>query len=123
MSGVFDFDDDATPLTPEECEGLTPTHITRRRELNELEQKNIAEADRWAFTRKRDVFDEATLVTQLGAERFTWGSASLQAPGDAHRAYIDALRRGDEHDLGHGLAQPVLIDIADQGSCPLQARA
>ncbi len=61
MSGVVDFDDDATPLTPEECAGLIPTHITLRSELNELEQKNIAEADRWAFARKRNLFDEATL--------------------------------------------------------------
>jgi Fic-DOC domain mobile mystery protein B len=61
MSGVFDFDSDATPLSPEECEGLIPSHITLRSELNELEQKNIAEADRWAFSRKRNLFDEATL--------------------------------------------------------------
>lgn len=61
MTGVFDFDDDATPLAPGECEGLIPTHITVRSELNELEQKNIAEADRWAFARKRNLFDEATV--------------------------------------------------------------
>ncbi len=61
MSGVFDFDDDATPLTPEESKGLIPTHITLRSELNELEQKNIAEADRWVFARKRNLLDEAIL--------------------------------------------------------------
>jgi Fic-DOC domain mobile mystery protein B len=61
MRSVFDFDNDATPLTPEECEGLIPTHITLRSELNELEQKNVAQADRWAFARKRNLFDEAIL--------------------------------------------------------------
>jgi len=61
MSGIFAFGNDATPLTPEECKGLIPTHISLRKELNELEQKNIAEADRWAFSRKRNLFDEATL--------------------------------------------------------------
>lgn len=32
-----------------------------RGELNELEQHNILEADRWAFSRKRNVVDEAFL--------------------------------------------------------------
>lgn len=54
-------EDDATPLTLDEIKGLIPTHITLRYELNEVEQKNILEADRWAFTRKRDVLDEAFL--------------------------------------------------------------
>jgi Fic-DOC domain mobile mystery protein B len=61
MTDAFHADDDATPLTPDEREGLIPTHITLRGELNELEQNNIAEADRWAFERKRNVLDEAFL--------------------------------------------------------------
>ena len=54
-------DEAATPLTPEEREALIPTYITLRRELNEVEQIGIADADRWAFSRKRDVLDEAFL--------------------------------------------------------------
>lgn len=54
-------DDSATPLTPEEREALIPSYITLRRELNEVEQIGIADADRWAFARKRDVLDEAFL--------------------------------------------------------------
>ena len=51
---LFDADDDAnTPLAPAEREGLIPTYVTTRAELNEAEQENIAEADRWAFSRKR----------------------------------------------------------------------
>jgi Fic-DOC domain mobile mystery protein B len=61
MTGVFDFDDNATPLTPGELEGLIPTHITLRSELNELEQQNIAAADSWAFSRRRDVILEPFL--------------------------------------------------------------
>lgn len=185
MTGPFDFDDDATPLTPGELEGLIPTHITLRRELNELEQANIAEADRWAFGRRRDavsepflrglhrrmfnrvwrwagryrtternlgvapyliepelrqIVDDARywveraslppeelavrfhhrlvvvhpfangngrwsrlaadlLIVGLGGERFTWGRANLQAAGDVRRAYINALRAADDHDL------------------------
>jgi Fic-DOC domain mobile mystery protein B len=48
----------ATPLSPEEREGLVPSHVTLRRELNELEQQNILEADTWAFARRRDPMDE-----------------------------------------------------------------
>jgi Fic-DOC domain mobile mystery protein B len=61
MTEPFEADDNATPLKPEEREGLIPTHVTLRSELNELEQQNILEADRWAFGRKRNVVDEAFL--------------------------------------------------------------
>src|ERR1700748_3051094 len=56
---LIDADDDAsTPLTPEERLALIPTYITLRAELNEAEQIGIADADRWAFSRKRNVLDE-----------------------------------------------------------------
>lgn len=56
---LIDADDEAaTPLTPEERDALIPTYITLRRELNEVEQIGIADADRWAFARRRDVLDE-----------------------------------------------------------------
>jgi Fic-DOC domain mobile mystery protein B len=61
MIGPFDVDDAATPITPEERNGLIPTHVTLRHELNELEQQNILEADQWAFGRKRNIVDEAFL--------------------------------------------------------------
>jgi Fic-DOC domain mobile mystery protein B len=63
MTGPFDArtDDDATPITPSERDGLIPTHVTLRNELNELEQRNIAEADRWAFLRKRNILNEPFL--------------------------------------------------------------
>jgi Fic-DOC domain mobile mystery protein B len=61
MIGPFDADDHATPLTPEERNGLIPTHITLRSELNELEQQNISEADRWAFSRRHNVLSEPFL--------------------------------------------------------------
>jgi len=185
MTDIFDFDDDATPLTPGELEGLIPTHVTLRSELNELEQQNIAVADRWAFSRRRAATSESflrglhrrmfnrvwrwagqyrtternlgvasyrieqdlrhlledarywldhasyppdelavrfhhrlvgihpfangngrwsrlagdLLMVQQGSKRFTWGRANLQSIGDVRRAYIEALRAADEHDL------------------------
>lgn len=62
MTGPFHVDDHATPLTPTERDGLIPTHVTLRGELNELEQKNIAEADSWVFARKRGVLGEPFLL-------------------------------------------------------------
>lgn len=55
-------DDAATPLTEEERAELIPNWITLRSELNEAEQANITEAEEWAFSRRRDVLDEAFLT-------------------------------------------------------------
>jgi Fic-DOC domain mobile mystery protein B len=57
MSGPLD-EADATLLTPEEREGLIPSHVTLRSELNELEQQNILEADAWASSRRWDPVSE-----------------------------------------------------------------
>ena len=50
---------DATRLTPEEREGLIPSHIVFRSELNELEQQNILEATTWVFNRVRNPFNDS----------------------------------------------------------------
>ena len=54
-------DDGGTELTEEEREGMIPSYITLRSELNEAEQANILEAQEWAFARKRDVLEEKLL--------------------------------------------------------------
>lgn len=62
MTGPLEEQDDAsTLLTAEEKDGLIPSYITLRGELNEAEQANILEAEGWAFTRKRDVLNEKFL--------------------------------------------------------------
>jgi Fic-DOC domain mobile mystery protein B len=182
-----EFPPGATPLTPEEEEGLIPAHVTLRSELNELEQANILNAEIWLSTghtpktvadsaflkelhrrmfglvwkwageyRKIDrnigvhwpkisyetealcrevilwrnemIFppDELAvrfhhklvwihcfpngngrhsriatdlLVTELGGTRFSWGSGSLNAPGDVRSRYIDALHKADDNDF------------------------
>jgi Fic-DOC domain mobile mystery protein B len=58
MTGPLDEPEDATPLTPEERDGLIPSHVTLRGELNELEQKNILEADIWALSRRMNPVSE-----------------------------------------------------------------
>ncbi len=64
MTGPLDRQDDAaTPLTEEEKDGLIPSYIALRSELNEAEQANILEAEEWGFSRKRDILDEKMLNT------------------------------------------------------------
>jgi len=43
----FNYPEGATPLDPNETEGLIPTHITKRKELDRWEQENINEALAW----------------------------------------------------------------------------
>jgi Fic-DOC domain mobile mystery protein B len=61
---LFGADDDAnTPLETDERDGLIPSYITLRRELNEAEQANITVAMAWLGSRKREVLDETFLRT------------------------------------------------------------
>lgn len=48
----FDYPPGATPIDPDEGEGLLLSHITNRYELDRWEQDNITEAETWAFKRK-----------------------------------------------------------------------
>jgi Fic-DOC domain mobile mystery protein B len=48
---------DATPLAPEERDGLRPSWITDRRDLNEAEQENIVKGAAWARRRRGTVKD------------------------------------------------------------------
>ena len=59
MAGALTaFSDDepegATPLTPEGREGLIPSGVSLRHELNEYEQANITEARLWVLGRKHN---------------------------------------------------------------------
>lgn len=56
-----EYDEAATPLTAEERDQLLPSYITLRVELNEAEQRNILDAEAWAFKRKRNVLSEIFL--------------------------------------------------------------
>jgi Fic-DOC domain mobile mystery protein B len=60
----------ATPLDPDEAEGLIPTHVTTREELNRLEQENIVEAMQWLNTsRPRSILDEV-FIRKLHRQMF-----------------------------------------------------
>jgi Fic-DOC domain mobile mystery protein B len=66
----WDYPDGATPLNPDEAEGLIPEHITRRVELDEWEQRNIIAAIAWLEkTRPTDILNE-TFVRDLHRRMF-----------------------------------------------------
>lgn len=55
----FDYTEGATPLDPDETDGLLLTHITNRADLNRWEQDNIADALAWLDrTRATDILNE-----------------------------------------------------------------
>lgn len=47
----------ATPLDPDEIEGLLPSHVTTHEQLNAWEQMNITTADEWVMSRRRRAAD------------------------------------------------------------------
>ena len=49
----WDYPPGATPLDPDEGEGLIPKHIVNHGQLNEWEFQNVLDGERWAFGRKR----------------------------------------------------------------------
>lgn len=59
MTRTFEIPPDATPLSPEESDGLILKHLTTRAELDRWEQENISEAMDWlSRRRKTDVLTE-----------------------------------------------------------------
>jgi len=55
----IEYPDGATPLDPDEAEGLRLTHITTREQLNIFEAENIREGAAWAWrSRSKDMLNE-----------------------------------------------------------------
>ena len=52
MSTLSDHPKGATPLTEEDLDGLIPTWVATRADLNQAEQRNIAVAAVWAYGRR-----------------------------------------------------------------------
>lgn len=53
MSFQLEYPPGATPLNPNEVSGLIPTYISTQKELNAVEQANVLEGEKWAFSRRR----------------------------------------------------------------------
>ena len=67
---IFEADDNSTPLTAEEKDGLKLKWITLRSELNEAEARNIAQAQVWLISNKnKDIFSD-TFLRELHKKMF-----------------------------------------------------
>ncbi len=67
---LFEADDNSTPLTAEEKDGLKLKWITLRSELNEAEARNIAQAQVWLISNKnKDIFSD-TFLRELHKKMF-----------------------------------------------------
>jgi fido (protein-threonine AMPylation protein) len=82
---LFDGDDEAnTPITEDEREDLIPSYITVREELNEAEQINIAQANRWlARTRGFDILNDdgiRALHKRMFGDVWKWAGAYRKTP-------------------------------------------
>jgi Fic-DOC domain mobile mystery protein B len=60
----------ATPLDPNEVDGLIPTYVTLQRELNEVEQRNILEARAWAIGRRHKSLLSDAFIQELHRRMF-----------------------------------------------------
>lgn len=76
---VFEEPEDATPLAPNEREGLCQSWITHRRDLNEAEQAKILSGRAWARRQKHtsalDIINETflrTLHARMFGDVWTW---------------------------------------------------
>lgn len=57
---AIDYPNGATPLDPDEAEGLRLTHISTREELNIFEAENIRAGMEWAWrSRRKDIVSES----------------------------------------------------------------
>lgn len=73
---MFEEPEGATPLDPDEIEGLKFKHITTRGELDELEQANITQGLRWLVSRRSgDILSDdfvRTLHKRLFGDVWNW---------------------------------------------------
>jgi len=76
----IDYPPGATPLDPNELDGLIPHYISTQGELNALERENILEASTWAHGRRHSDVLNATFALDLHRRMFhrVWKWAGTQ---------------------------------------------
>lgn len=81
MNDIFEEPDGGTDLSEEEKEGLIPSYISTRADLNRAEQQNIAKGELWAFSKKRNPLSLSflnTLHKKMYGEVWEWAGAYRQ---------------------------------------------
>ncbi len=66
----FEYPPGATPIDPDEADGLLLSHITTLSELNRWEQENIIEAEDWASRRRPDNLLSVDFILKLHKKMF-----------------------------------------------------
>ena len=86
----------ATPFDADELASLIPGHLTTQAELNEWEQLNIAQGEKWAHRQRKEILDEI-FVRRLHRQMFgeTWRWAGSFRKSDKNIG-VDWLRIGVE---------------------------
>lgn len=70
MTEIFEYSEDGTPLDPDEIEGLIPSHIVNRGQLDELEQENIVSAQLWLASARIDKINTDVNIRKLHKNMF-----------------------------------------------------
>lgn len=70
MTDLHDQPEDATPLDPDEIEGLIPSHIVNREQLNALEQENIIRAQFWLNRMRFKKMNSEAMLRKLHQRMF-----------------------------------------------------
>lgn len=106
MTDIFTYSEGGTPLDPDEIEGLIPTHIVNRSQLDELEQENILSAQLWLATARMKKINTDTNLRNLHKKMFghVWRWAGVyRLTGknigiDAHNISVDLRNLCDDVD-------------------------
>lgn len=73
----FEYPEGATPIDPDEAEGLLLPHIRTRAELDRWEQENIHEAEDTVFRRKqKDILTVLSTIQRLRLSKPAFDSSS-----------------------------------------------
>ncbi len=70
MADVMDYPDGATPLDPDEMDGLRFKHVSTRGELDQLEQAGITDGMKWLDKQKNPDILSETFVCELHKRLF-----------------------------------------------------
>ena len=106
MTDLFIEPDDATPLAPEEREGLRQNWITLRSELNAAEQDNIVKGATWARRprqTRRELLDDGfarTLHERMFGDVWSWAgkyrTTERNIGVEVHRIANDTIMMFDD---------------------------
>lgn len=109
----WDYPSGATPLDPDEAEGLIPKHIVNHGQLNEWEFQNVLAGERWAFGRTQKLVLDIQFIRRLHKRMFgdTWRWAGTFRSSEKNIG-VDPVR-----------IQPGVHDLCEDVRAQLQHRS